>query len=49
MRGWLGAALLAIAVAAATLAVLGYLSLRQWDASAELLDKHPLYPGLQLT
>jgi signal transduction histidine kinase len=37
VRGWLGAALLAIAVAAATLAVLGYLSLRQWDASAELL------------
>jgi hypothetical protein len=37
VRGWLGAALLAVVAAAATLAVLGYVSLRQWDASAELL------------
>jgi signal transduction histidine kinase len=37
VRALLGLALLAIVAAAATLAVLGYVSLRQWEASAELL------------
>jgi signal transduction histidine kinase len=39
MRAFLAVALLAIVVAAALLAVLGYLTLRQWEASAELLFK----------
>jgi signal transduction histidine kinase len=37
VRAFLGLALLAIVLAAASLAGLGYLSLRQWEASAELL------------
>jgi signal transduction histidine kinase len=37
VRALLGLALLAIVAAVGTLAVLGYLSLRQWEASAELL------------
>jgi signal transduction histidine kinase len=37
VRALLGLTLLAIVAAAVTLAVLGYVSLRQWEASAELL------------
>jgi signal transduction histidine kinase len=37
VRVLLGGALLAIVLSAAVLAVLGYVSLRQWEASAELL------------